>query len=387
MPTFNAVVIEADGVVDLKVSAMTIEDARATAEAHGHVVSVSRQWDFAGRGLTPLEREAFLSKLASLLEARVGTGQALRLIRDEFEGRVRQVAGDMLQLIEAGASIADAMNALGAQNFPPALVALAQAGFHAGDSVRALESACEFETEMQALSQVSGKGLMSAGVGFASALGVLVASTFWIGPTVTSSMANMAKGGSDMGWAFMLGNVVTGLLVLMALVLGVLMAISTVGRRVNPEAADKLTSAIPVWGIMRLGKERFLGLHSLSALIKAGLTVEQALSITADSLPKGRLRCQTVAAVEAVASGQNWTSAFTDLPSTDRAALSSSSDRQQTVAVLARVAQSNRRGFQLATESFVMGLQLVSAVSLTIGGGLLFALSILPMLQTASKML
>lgn len=387
MPMYNAVVIEADGVVDLKISASSLEDANTTASARGHVVSLGRQWDLGGRGLTPLEREALLSKLASLLEARVGTGQALRLIRDEFDGRVRQVADDMLQQIEAGASIAEAMKALGPQNFPPALVALAQAGFHAGDSVKALESACEFETEMQALQQVSGKGLMSAGIGFLSALGVLLASTFWIGPTVTTSMSAMTKGSSDMGWAFTLGYATTIVLLLLGLVLGGLTLISTVGRRVNPESADKLTSAIPIWGLMRLGKERFLGLHSLSALIKAGLTVEQALSITASSLPQGRLGRQTAAAAEAVASGQNWTSAFVDLPSTDRAALSSSSDRTQTVAVLARMAQTNRRGFQLATEAFVTGLQLISAISLTIGGGLLFAMSILPMLQTASRIL
>lgn len=388
MPQFKAVVLTATGVFDLNISAESLADARTTAESRGQVLQLSRSVTLLARGMTPPEREAFLTKLASLLEARIGTGQALRLIREEFDGRVRLVADEMLRHIESGSGLAEAMIETGPEHFPPALVALTQAGLRAGNSAQALEAACQFEIDMQELSQTTGKGLFSAASGFVSAVAVSAISTYWIGPTVTQSMSAMSRGKSaDLGWALSSGNILTiSLLLLMVALLG-LTFISTVGRRINPHLADAITHTIPIWGAMRLGKERFLGMYSLSALVKAGLPMEKALSITAGSLPPGRLQEQFAQAVEAVEAGENWTPAFIDLASTDRAALSSASDRSQAVVVLARVASAYRRLFQHHTEAFVLTLQLISAVALTAGGGLLFVLSILPMLQTASAIM
>lgn len=386
MPLFKATVIQPDGTQTLSIQARDKAEAYAFAQQLGAVVVIHRQWEMT-TALSTRERELFLTKLASLLSSRVGLGRALRLIAEEFDGRIRRVAQAILQDVEGGAGLEEALEAH-PDEFPASVVALVRAGIRAGNTARALETAAHFERDLQGLRQVAGKGLLNALIGFISALVVVVYSTYWLGPEMSTAMGGMMDGGEvDIGWALTAGYALTWGLVALAATLAVLFLVSTVGRKLNPLGADSVTRAVPLWRGLRLGKERFLGLHALSALIGAGLPLEQALRRAADTLPQGRLSAQLRSAAEAVEQGAPWANQLTDLDRTDRAALVVASDKQQITQILARQSAGARNEFLSTTEIFVVALQGISALALTAGGGLLFAVSILPMLKTSSKLL
>lgn len=387
MAQFKAIVVDRDGELELTLSAETLDAAQQEAARFGYVVSVRRQvtWQPEGR-LSSRERALFLSKLAGLLAARVGMGEALKLIQGQFKGRAAVVADLLARKIEAGADFAEALESLGAKDFPCSLVALIKAGMRAGGTADALEKASDFEEELDALRQTSRKGLLSAAMGYIAAVATIVVSMLWIGPAVMDSPL-LANSETDMGWALTLGNVLAALTGATGLALIVLFAIATLGKKAAPLQADRITLSVPGWRHALLGRERFLSLFSLSTMIRAGLPLERALRIAKDTIPPGRLQVQLGEAAQSVEAGTEWADKLIDLEAIDRAALGAAMDRAQISQVLSRTANQAKRQYADSVSALVTAMQLISAVSLTLGGALLFALSILPMLQASQQIL
>ncbi len=377
------------GLTEVELDAKDDREARRQAQRYGRVLTVSKktQWGFT-RGLTPAERQTFLQRLSAMLASRVGAGEALRLIRDTFKGRVRWVAGTLLRKIEAGADIGEGMDDIGMPDFPSTTVALIKAGSQGGETWRALADAAGFEVEMSYIKRSAGKGIWSGIGGFLIAAAVTLGSTLYVGPKVMSSKIISAQADTlSTGWVDVLAVVMNWTMFILLGVFAFLFLLGSVGRRLVPKQADNLILKIPFYKDLILSRNNFMVLYGLALLINSGVRIEEALRLSQESSPPGAMREDLKRALGAVRNGQPWAMAMDTLHPTDKAALATSQDRKQVANALDALSRQYRELYAQRIASFVPALQMLAALFLSLSGLVLFGMSILPMLQATTGML
>lgn len=390
MPVFVGKVRDKRGhkVRTIEIQARDENEARRAMERQGRVLAFERRFGLnIVRAMTADERQIFFGRLASMLRSRVGTGAALALIRDNFSGKIQEISGRLLALVESGDDLADAIEKIGAPDFPEATCALISAGAASGESWRAIKDAAEFEHQLHLVKQSAGKGLMSGIIGFIIAAVITFASSFYFGPKIMDSdliKAGIAKGTVNIGWINTAGDITGYIMAILATVFVAFWALASVGRRISPTGADRLILKVPFYKDLILAKNNFIVLYGLSLLIKSGVRTEEALKLAASGAPRGALRSDLVSAVDRVRTGKPWPTAMSTFHPTDKAALMSASDREQTATSLDALATQYRELYAQRLASFVPALQLVSSLFLSIAGGILFGQSILPMLMASS---
>lgn len=390
MPVFVGKVRDKRGLKTrtIEIQARDAQEARKAMERQGRVLSFERRFGLGiSMAMTPDERQVFFGRLSSMLRSRVGTGAALALIRDSFSGKIQEIAGRLLALVESGDDLADAIEKIGAPDFPPATCALIKAGSASGESWKAVKDAAEFEYQLHLVKQSAGKGMASGIIGFLTAALVTFGSSFYVGPKIMESellKGAAAKGTIDIGW-INTASVVTGyIMVVLATLFVALWLLASIGRQIAPNGADKIILKVPFYKDLVLSKNNFIILYGLSLLIRSGVRTEEALRLTAQGAPKGALRGDLFRAVEQVRSGKPWPQAMSTFHPTDKAALMSATDREQIAISLDALAGQYRELYAQRLASFVPALQTVSALFLSVAGGILFGQSILPMLMASS---
>lgn len=378
-------------VVEIRVQAADEAEARARLRRSGQVITMRRKAHSRFTpGLSEADRQILLSRLSAMLHSRVGTSQALALIRDTFTGRIQEVAGRLLGYVEAGSGLAEAMAQVGSPDFPEASLALIQAGSRSGDTHRALRDAATFEYELHNVRKSSSRGLWGGIGSFAVAAAVTLVSAFYLGPATMNSqfmsaVNQSAQGGVNIGWvnhiAFWIGVLMAGL----AGAGVALWLLSAVGRRIAPVAVDSLILKIPFYKDLVLAKNNFIVLYGLELLVRSGVKLEEAFRLSAESAPRGALRADLQAANKAVKAGQPWPAAMRTLHPTDRAALASAVDREQISRTLGALATQYRELYAQRLASFVPLLNLLSALFLSLAGGILFGETILPLLMAGQN--
>lgn len=389
MPVFIGKVRDKRGhkVRTIEIQARDEQEARRAMERQGRVLAFERRFGLnIVRAMTADERQVFFGRLASMLRSRVGTGAALALIRDSFTGKIQEIAGRLLSLVESGDDLSDAIEKIGAPDFPEATCALISAGAASGESWKAIKDAAEFEHQLHLVKQSAGKGLAGGIIGFLTAAVVTFVSSFYVGPKIMDSdliKSSAAKGTVDIGWINTTSDIVGYIMAVMAVVFVGFWALASIGRRIAPASADRLILKVPFYKDLVLSKNNFIVLYGLSLLIKSGVRTEEALKLSAAGAPKGALRVDLLTAVERVRTGKPWPAAMSTFHPTDKAALMSATDREQTATSLDALANQYRELYAQRLASFVPALQLVSALFLSIAGGILFGQSILPMLMAS----
>lgn len=375
-----------DGLRTLQMSAKSEAEVRQHAERLGRVISIRKQLGFdLSRGLSPDERQTFFSRVSTMLKSRVGTSDALALMRDTFAGRIQDVSARLLGHVESGDDLAQAMERLGSADFPDATVALIKAGSKSGETWRALQDAAEFEFELHKVKQNAAKGLWGGISGFCFAGITTLASTLYVGPKIMESELikglSAKSGGVNLDAVNTAGSVLGWLMFVVMVVAMGLLALSSLGRRIAPDAADKLILRIPFYKDLVLAKNNYIVLYGLALLIRSGVRQEEALRLSAEGAPKGALRTDLVNAMTAVKKGNKWPTVMHTLHPTDKASLLCATDREQVATTLDALASQYRSLYGQRLGSFVPALNLVAALLLSLSGGLLFAQSILPMLM------
>jgi general secretion pathway protein F len=218
-----------------------------------------------------------------------------------------------------------------------------------------------------------------------------VVSTVYIGPKIMGSdmikAAGTGSGGVDIGWITTTGNVM-GYTMAFLMTIGIFMWILAIaGRRIAPVKADQLILKIPYYKDLVLARNNYITLYGLALLVKSGVRTEEALRLAALAAPKGALRRDLSNAQQAVKLGRPWATALTTFHPTDRAALMSSVDREQVYTTLDQLAKQYRDLYAKRLASFVPALNMLSAVFLSLAGGILFGESILPMLMASKGLL
>lgn len=392
MQKFEAkVMTRGNRVQTLSIQAKDEREARKSFNRAGRVVAVKKKAAFGLQAaLTPAERQIFFTRLSSMLSSRVGTSEALQLLRDTFGGTISRISGQLLSSVQGGLDLPEAFERIGSPNFPQTTVALIKAGARSGETWRAIKDAAEFEYELHTIKKGAAKGLWSGIFGFLFA-GVLGAvSTLYAGPKIMDSpliKASNKNGDVNIDWINDVALYV-GILMAVMLFVGVLLALlASVGRLVMPTGADKIILKVPYYKDLVLSKNNFIVLYGLALLIRSGVRVEEALRLTAEGAPRGALRSDLVAATNAVKTGRPWPAVMKTMHPTDKAALSCATDREQIAATLSTLANQYRTIYAQRLASFVPALQMLAAVFLTVAGGLIFGQTVLPMLMATKGML
>jgi len=370
------------------IEAETIEIAQKRARGMGKVISVEakRGFDFE-ISMDGGERQIFLQRLSAMLSSRVGAGEALSLMSGTFKGPISNVAGRMLKFVEAGDSIGQAMIKIGEKHFGGQVIALVQAGERAGDTAKALKNAAEFEVEMDRIKKGSGMGILSGLVSFAIAAILILGTKFFFAPKMLESDILQMKWDVIEGTVTFWDTVATYSSIIMGLFfvfLLFLLFLATIGRLTFPSNADKIVMKIPIVKDLLLAKNNYTALFGLSMLIESGVSMEQSLMISARSTRRGQMQEDFKAAHANVRKGKPWAMAMYGLHPTDKAALSTSEDREQISQSLLAIADQYKAIYASKISITAPLLQSVAALFLLIGGGVLFGMSILPMLQVSA---
>lgn len=391
MRSYKAVHLRDGRQVTTVLSAKDLKDAQRQAKRiRGQLLSLKvtsggNRW----LRLSIEDRMVFFQRLAAMLSSKVSVSEGLEIIYQSFTGGVREAARLVRARVEAGDDLDAAMAAAGPRFFPEAVVAIIRTGARGGDLAYSIREATRFEREMQAVRKESSKGLMSAFSGFVVGLVTILASTLYVAPMILNSSIVSGSGAADIGWVQDMADVVTWMAVVISILVGGLFTFGVILRPLAPAFVDRGIAKIPYYRDIVMAKSNYMVFFGLAVLLKAGLRVEEALRLTIETAPKGELRNDLERALRAITKGslRPWPFEMRMLHPTDRAALATAQDREQTYRTIEELAQQYQSLYRSRLESFVPILQGLAAVFLSIAGFVLFGVSMIPLLQSTSAIM
>lgn len=372
----------------VNVQADNSQAATSIARRKGAVISVKKG---SGGGwfeipLLAEERQMLLHRLASMLASKLGTSEALDVIRSSFGGRIRKMANQMLTHMESGSDIVEAIEKIGQPHFPPNTIALIKAGSKGGETWTALRDAAEFEVEMERVKKGGGQGMWGGVAGFLIAALVTFTARFYIAPNVLeSNFFKMAADSIDLSFINLMSNMIGYSMLFFFTIFVSLGLLGSVGRLTFPTQADAIILKIPFYKDLVLARSNYIVLYGLAVMIKSGVSMEQSLSLAASTTRKGSLKDDLERAIDAIKKGKPWAQMMHTFHATDRAALSVSADKEQIANTLDALSYQYREDYKRVVSSFGPSMQLIAALYLVLASGILFGYTMLPMLQVAAK--
>jgi general secretion pathway protein F len=366
------------------------EDARIQASRQGRVMSIKKSSGLSSlfsRGMNSAERIVFLRRLGTMVRSRLGMGDSLKIMKSAFKGPIARVADELFKKVEAGADFGDAIMTL-RKDFPETTAALIRAGIRGGDIYAALEDAARFESEMDRIRRDSSKGIGSAVASFLLAAFIIIGSSLYLAPYVMESDLIQAAGDAvDVDWVFTTADVVAYIMVAVTASFLSLLFLAFVVKPIAPAFADRLILKIPIYRDLVLSQGNYTVFYGMGLLIRSGVRMEDTLRLAKESAPPGEVAEDMGRALNAVRHGKAWPNAMRHLHPTDRAALSTSQDREQVSDSIDAVANQYKESYSSRVQQVVPALKMISALFMTIGGALIFGMIILPMLQMTKGVL
>ncbi|HAU29511.1 MAG TPA: hypothetical protein DCW68_05300 [Rhodospirillaceae bacterium] len=354
----------------------------------GTVLKVSKGGrSIGGRGLSVSDRYIFLVRLSTMLASKVGTTEALRLLRDSFTGKISQAAAALLEKVELGMDLPNAI-AEDHHDFPGAIGLIIKVGAQSGQTWRSLRDAAEFEHKISEVRRTSNKGMVAAILSFFVAGALLVVSNTYIGPEIQKmTLIDSAKESLNLGWINSLSWWSGILMGIVLVVFFSLIFLATVGRRVFPSFAERIILKVPFYREIVMSQDNYINLHRLSLLARSGVRMEDALRSTFESCRPGVLKDDIGHSLDALRRGQKWASGMTMLHPTDRAALMLAADREQIAVNLENIGDQYQSLYMQRLAVFAPTLQVIAAIAVSVSGIVLFGVSVLPMLQVSAGLM
>lgn len=388
MANYRVTVKYRNGKIEtVNIHAENLSDARSYARRRGTLISIKKgsALKFFEIPLLAEERQMFLQRLASMLASKLGTSEALDVIRSSFTGNIKKIANQILEYMEAGSDLVDAIEKIGPPHFPTTTIALIKAGSKGGDTWKALRDAAEFEVEMERVRKGAGKGLISGIGGFLAAAVVTIVARFYVAPKVLESdFFKMSAENIDLTFINVLSNIVGYSMLVFFTLFMFLFLLGSVGRLIVPTQADALILKIPFYKDLVLARGNYIVLYGLAVMIKSGVSMEKSLLLSAENTRRGSLKDDLERAIEAIKLGRPWAKTMHTFHATDRAALSVSADKEQIANTLNALSYQYREDYKRVIGSFGPSMQLIAALYLVLSAGILFGYTILPMLQVAA---
>lgn len=390
MPEYVIKVKANKKVEKIRMLAANLEEARRYAGAQGAILSikkVSRLGALFSRGMNPAERIVFLRRLSTMVRSRLGMGESLKIMRMAFKGPVARVSSELYTQVESGADFGDALVSM-PKDFPETTAALIRSGIRGGDIHTALEDAATFEKEMDRIRRESSRGIMSAVGSFLLSAVVVVGTSVFLGPYVMESDLIKAAGDDvNVDWIFKAADIVSYLMVTITALFVALLFLAFVVKPAAPAFADRIILKIPIYRDLLLAQGNYTVFYGMALLVKSGVRMEDTLRLSQEAAPPGEVEEDLKRALNAVRSGKPWPMAMKHLHPTDKAALSTSQDREQVGQSLDAVAKQYQENYAQRVQQVVPMLQMTSALFMSIGGALIFGMVIMPMLQMMQGLL
>lgn len=363
MPIYDVTFRQAGKVITQPVVAQSVGEARLVASRNGTVLNDPKLRKESKRGgMSASERYIFLNQLATMNVAKVPLSKALTVLREQHGGRVGRAAAGLEAGVASGRQIADLMYE-DKKNFPGAVGLLVKAGSKGqGGTAQALKKAAEFERQILGAATKGAKGLYSAAFWITTATISIFACPLWLTPYLKeSSLFQLTKTPSDWAWLDYL-SYVTGFITLSIMLLGgFIFFLIGIGQRLFPQWSDAIVMRLPYLKDIVFTRDNFVSLYRFSLMVKAGVTLEEALETTWKDTRQGALKEDLQRALTNVKTGVPWAEGFRTVDATNRIALSMASDKERLGEILEEVADMNR-------SIYVRRLEVLQPIMAVLGG-------------------
>lgn len=381
MAFYTVVVKRQDGKKEkFDIEAETQKQAEYEGLRKGSVVSITKKSDFQlwETGMTPAERNTFLYTLATLTGA-LSMNEALFYMQQHFSGNIKNVCAKLSRLLATNEP-PEAIEKIGAPNFPSSVVAMIKAGASAGDLSDAFREAADFEQEMINIKKESGKGMYQAIGAFIIAAIVIFVVMFYVMPWMKDS-SMMKSMNVDISWLDPFGNSALYSMSFFFIMFAFFTLLGTAGRAIAADAADSLIVRIPMYKDLVLAKMNYVTIYQLSRLIEKGIPLKVALTRTSENTGKGKLRSNLVTAIEYMNDGKEWSDAMETFTALDRAGLKASTDSKKISRTLRDLSIQYKNTYSRAVERIATTLFFIGMIYLGVAALLLFAYTTLPVLE------
>ena len=376
------------GIREREIEAKDSIEAMQKASLMGMVVEVKRVYRMNIRGLSFNDRHMFLSRLSAMLGSGVQADKALEIIYNTFSGRIKHVAGELINKMETGVDLPAAIEMIGQPDFPKTVVELIKSASNAMSTYEALIEANRFESEMVEVKKGSKKGIALAFINFGISIAFVVFAVYYMMPMVMSpDIMRIAGDKIDVNSILVMVDWLKYATVALVAVTLFLLFLGTVGKETMPNLSDKIILSIPVYRDLMLAQKHYVIFYSMGLLVGVGVQLEAVIKLLYESTPKGALKNDFLAAKVALEKGLPWPPELKTIHATDRAALSASQDRQQTAMALNIIAAQYKEIYIQRAKMFVPALQTIGMVFILISGFIMFSVTILPLLQTLQGVL
>ncbi len=359
-------------------------DSRKQAEYEGlrkgSVISITKKSDFQlwETGMTPAERNTFLYTLATLTGA-LSMNEALFYMQQHFAGNIKNVCAQLSRLLATNEP-PEAIEKIGAPNFPSSVVAMIKAGASAGDLSDALREAADFEQEMINIKKESGKGMYQAIGAFMIAAIVIFVVMFYVMPWMKDS-SMMKSMNVDISWLDPFDNAALYSMGFFFAMFIFFTLLGTAGRAIAADAADNIIVRIPMYKDLVLAKMNYVTIYQLSRLIEKGIPLKVALTRTSENTGKGKLKSNLKQAIEYMNDGKEWSDAMETFTALDRAGLKASTDSKKISRTLRDLSTQYKNTYKRVVERIAITLFFIGMIYLGIAALLLFAYTTLPILE------
>lgn len=389
MAVYDVTLRQGGKVLTQPIVAQSTGEARLLASRNGIVLGEPKARKETSRGgMSASERYIFLHQLATMNVAKVPLSTALKVLREQHGGRVARAAAGLEAGVASGRQIADLMYE-DKKNFPGAVGLLVKAGSKGqGGTAGALKKAAEFEREILGAATKGAKGLYSAAFWVVVATISIFACPLWLTPyLLDSTLFKLTKTPSDWSW---LDNMSYGfgfLTLSLMLLGGFVFFLIGVGQRLFPQWSDRMVLRLPYLRDIVFTRDNFISLYRFSLMVKAGVTLEEALETTWKDTRKGALKDDLQRALTNVKIGRPWAEGFRTVDSTDRIALSMASDKERLGEILEQVADQNRSIYVRRLEVLQPIMQVIGGLSMILVYGITGLYSIVPFSDLFGKLM
>lgn len=363
MPVYDVTLRQSSRVISMPIVASSKGEATLIAQRQGTIMGEPKaRKEGRGGGMTAAERYVFLHQLATMNIAKVPLSTGLKILRESHGGRIGKAASQLEGGVATGRQIADLMYE-DKKNFPGAVGLLVKAGSKgAGGTAESLKKAAEFERQILGAATKGAKGLYSAGFWIVIATVSIFACPLWLTPYLQESqLFQLTESPTDWQW---LDNVSygTGAITMLLMLLGIfLFFLVGVGQRVFPQFSDAVVMKLPYLKDLVFTRDNFVSLYRFSLMVKAGVSLEEALDTTYTDTRKGALKDDLSRALTNVKTGKPWADGFRTVHPTDKAALSMATDKERLGEILEQVADQNK-------SIYIRRLEVLQPIMATIGG-------------------
>lgn len=326
------------GVITKIFDAESADDANTRAEQYGQVLktvqlkkSVFNALTRPDRPMSDSDRFKFFRTLSNFLVG-YSLDRSLSFMSENFSNPIKRVCLQLKEGVQTK-DMADVMDDIGVDDFPPMTVAVIRANAQIDTLSNALLEGMAFEKKLLEIQKQESNGLMAATLYFLGAVFGMIATEYSFpmldGINYFDLIPEEGKARDLLNGVVWLSSAFFTAALWMLAFWSVLMLNLSVVKNWIPEKIDIIVLKIPLLRGAILARHNFLACYQLSKLISKGIKIDSALKQVVKTVPRGALKEDFNRVINLLTNGSvDWAVGFESFSDLDRALLLSSSDKE-----------------------------------------------------------